>query len=69
MEVAVLFIILFAVFLYVMIRGAAEERSRMKKYRQKLKELYGSFPDRTYSAEELDRIRSEEHTSELQSPY
>lgn len=56
MEVAVLFIILFAVFLYVMIRGAAEERSRMKKYRQKLGELYGSFPDRTYSAEELDRI-------------
>lgn len=56
MEVAVLFIILFAVFLYVMIRGAAEEKSRMKKYRQKLGELYGSFPDRTYSAEELDRI-------------
>lgn len=56
MEIAVLFIILFAVFLYVMIRGAAEERSRMKKYRRKLKELYGSFPDRTYSAEELDRI-------------
>lgn len=56
MEVAVLFIILFAVYLYVMIRGAAEEKSRMKKYRQKLMELYGNFPDRTYSAEELDRI-------------
>lgn len=56
MEIAVLFIILFAVFLYVMIRGAVEERSRLKKYRQKLGELYGSFPDRTYSAEELDRI-------------
>lgn len=56
MEVVILFIILFAVFLYVMIRGAAEEKSRMKKYRQKLRELYGSFPDRTYSAEELDRI-------------
>lgn len=56
MEIAILFIILFIVFLYVMIRGAAEEKSRKKKYRRQLKNLYGSFPDRTYSAEELDKI-------------
>lgn len=56
MEIAILFIILFVVFLYVMIRGAAEEKSQKKKYRRQLKELYGSFPDRTYSAEELDKI-------------
>lgn len=56
MEIVVLLIILFAVVLYVMIRGAAEEKNRKKKYRRQLRELYGSFPDRTYSAEELDRI-------------
>ena len=56
MEIAVLFAILVAVFLYVMIRGAVEEKSRRKRYRRQLKELYGSFPDRTYSPEELDRI-------------
>ncbi|MDE7478215.1 MAG: hypothetical protein K2M91_09750, partial [Lachnospiraceae bacterium] len=38
------------------IRGAVEEKNRKKKYRRQLKELYGSFPDRTYSAGELDRI-------------
>lgn len=56
MEVIILFIILFAVFVYVMIRGAVEEKNRKKKYRRQLKELYGSFPDRVYSSEELDRI-------------
>ena len=56
MELLVLLIILFAVFLYVMVRGALDEKSRKKKYRRQLKELYGSFPDRTYSAEELDKI-------------
>lgn len=56
MEITVLFAILFVVFLYVMIRGAIEEKGRRKKYRRQLKELYGSFPDRTYSAGELDRI-------------
>lgn len=56
MEITILFLIFAAVFLYVMIRGAVEEKRRRKKYRSQLKELYGSFPDRTYSAEELDRI-------------
>lgn len=56
MEIVVLLIILFAIVLYVMIRGAAEEKSRRKKYRRQLKELYGSFPDRSYSAEEIDKI-------------
>jgi len=56
MEIAVLFIILFAVFVYVMIRGAVEEKNRRKKYRTHLRELYGSFPERTYSAQELDKI-------------
>ncbi len=52
MELLVLLIILIAVFLYVMVRGALDEKSRKKKYRRQLKELYGSFPDRTcYSAE------------------
>ena len=29
---------------------------KKKKYRRQLQQLYGSFPDRTYSAEELDKI-------------
>lgn len=56
MEMLILLIVLFAVYLYVMIRGAIEEKNKKKKYRQQLRELYGNFPDRTYSAEELDRI-------------
>ncbi len=36
MEIAVLFAILVAVFLYVMIRGAVEEKSRRKRYRRQL---------------------------------
>lgn len=56
MEIIVLLIILFVVFLYVMIRGAVEEKNRKKEYRRQLKELYGSFPDRVYSAEELGKI-------------
>ncbi|MDE6365217.1 MAG: hypothetical protein K2L86_13315 [Lachnospiraceae bacterium] len=56
MELLILLIILAAVFLYVMIRGALDEKNQKRKYRRQLKEMYGSFPDRTYSAEELDKI-------------
>lgn len=56
MEVIVLLALIFLVFLYVMIRGSIEEKNRIRRYREYLKELYGSFPDRTYSAEELNRI-------------
>lgn len=56
MELIVLLIILTAVFLYVMIRGAVDEKRQKKKYRSQLKALYGHFPDRTYSAEELGKI-------------
>ncbi len=56
MEILVLLILLMAVFLYVMIRGALEEKDKKKKYRRQLQQLYGSFPDRTYSTEELDKI-------------
>ena len=56
MELIILLIILIAVFLYVMIRGAIDEKRQKKKYRDQLKALYGHFPDRTYSVEELDKI-------------
>lgn len=56
MEMLILFILLSAVFLYVMIRGAAEEKERRRKYRRQLKELYGGFRDNRYSAAEIDRI-------------
>lgn len=56
MEMIILLILLFAVFLYVMIRGAIEEQKRKKKYREQLKQMYGSFQDISYSSEEIDRI-------------
>ncbi|MFG6346811.1 MAG: hypothetical protein K1W35_24860 [Lachnospiraceae bacterium] len=56
MEMLILLVLLFAVFLYVMIRGAAEEKKRKKKYRSQLKELYGTFRKNDYSPAEIDRI-------------
>lgn len=56
MEMLILLILLFGVFLYVMIRGAIEDKNRKIKYRRQLKELYGSFRNNDYSAAEIDRI-------------
>ena len=56
MEMLILLILMFAVFLYVMIRGAAEEKNRKKKYRSQLKELYGKYRENDYSPAEIDRI-------------
>lgn len=56
MELLICLILLFAVSVYVMIRGAVEEKKRKKAYREQLRKEYGSFQDRQYSAEDLDRI-------------
>ncbi|MDE7322116.1 MAG: hypothetical protein K2N73_05195 [Lachnospiraceae bacterium] len=56
MEMLILIILLFAVFLYVMIRGAVEEKNRKIKYRRQLRELYGSFRNNNYSPDDIDRI-------------
>lgn len=58
MEMIIVLLILFAVFLYVMIRGAYDEKKRKQKYRERLKKLYGSFSGTECSAEELVRIES-----------
>ena len=56
MEALVLLLLLFAIFLIAMVRGALEEKRRKKAYREKLRTSYGNFPDREYSNEELESI-------------
>ena len=56
MEILIFLVLIFAVFLYVMIRGAMEEKNQKKKYREQMKTLYGSFQDRVYGAEEINKI-------------
>ena len=56
MEILIFLVLIFAVFLYVMIRGAIEEKNQKKKYREQMKTLYGSFQDRIYSVEEINKI-------------
>lgn len=58
MELIIVLLIIYAVFLYVMIRGAYDERKRKQKYRNQLKSLYGGFPQNAHDAEELTRIES-----------
>jgi len=58
MELIIVLLIIYAVFLYVMIRGAYDEKKRKQKYRNQLKSLYGSFPQSAYDAKELARIES-----------
>lgn len=58
MEVIIVLLVIYAVFLYVMIRGAYDEKKRKQKYRAYLKNLYGSFPETALGAEELLRIGS-----------
>lgn len=56
MELIVFTAVIFCVFLYVMFRGAYEEKRRKERYREYLKEAYGSFSDREYRPEDMERI-------------
>lgn len=56
MEAIILLAAIMIVFLYVMIRGAHDEKQRKRKYREYLRTAYGSFSDRSYAPEELARI-------------
>lgn len=56
MEAVILLVLCFAVFLYVMIRGAIDEKKEKQKYERRLREQYGQFPERKYSEEELETI-------------
>ncbi|MBD5469883.1 MAG: hypothetical protein HDR19_01835 [Lachnospiraceae bacterium] len=58
METIIVLLIIYAVFVFVMIRGAYDEKKRKQKYRNQLKNLYGSFPQTVCSAEEIARIES-----------
>ena len=58
METIIVLLIIYAVFLYVMIRGAHDEKKRKQKYRAYLKKLYGSFSETICDAQELVRIES-----------
>lgn len=58
MEVIIVLLVIYAVFLYVMIRGAHDEKKRKQKYRTYLKNLYGNFPETAPGAEGFARIES-----------
>jgi hypothetical protein len=56
MEFIVFIVVIFAVFIYVMMRGGFEEKKRREKYRLDLKNSYGKFQNRKHTPEELKRI-------------
>lgn len=56
MQLVIFFAIVIAIFLYVMIRGAWDEKQQKLRYRNYLRESYGSFSETEYTSEELDRI-------------
>ena len=56
MELIIFCVVIVAIFLYVMIRGAWEEKQQKMRYRNYLKTSYGSFSEKEYTSEELDRI-------------
>ncbi|MCM1184135.1 MAG: hypothetical protein NC337_12255 [Roseburia sp.] len=56
MELIVFAAVMFGIFLYVMFRGAYEEKRRKARYRESLREAYGSFSDREYRPEDWERI-------------
>lgn len=43
---------------FTVIRGKTEEKRQREKYREKLKEQYGKFPQREYKAEDLEKTAS-----------
>lgn len=58
MEIIIVLLIIYAVVLFVMIRGAYDEKKRKQRYRNKLKDLYGNFPETENNTEPLARIES-----------
>lgn len=53
MEAAILLIIIFATFAFIMIRNAQDEKKRKEKYKKYLRENYGSYPEKEYKDDEL----------------
>lgn len=58
METIIVLLIIYAVFVFVMVRGAYDEKKRKQKYREQLQNLYGSFPENACDVKEFARIES-----------
>ncbi|MBQ2116654.1 MAG: hypothetical protein II193_08740 [Lachnospiraceae bacterium] len=56
MEVIILLVILYLAFLYIVIRGAMENKKQRQKYRQYLKDLFGKFSDRKMYTEDVENL-------------
>ncbi len=65
MELVVLLAVIFLIFLYVMIRGAYEEKQRRKNYREYLRRSFGSFMDESGASAEYFRKRSGKGTDDI----
>lgn len=53
MEAAILLILVFATFAFIMIRNARDEKKRKETYKRYLKEQYGAYPDKEYKEDAL----------------
>ena len=56
MDAIILLSMIFAVIIYVMVRGSVEEKRNRKQYEAGLREGYGKFPDKEYSEQEFENI-------------
>lgn len=56
MDAIVLLSLIFALIIYVMVRGSMEEKRNIKRYEAELREKYGEFPDKEYKEEDLENI-------------
>ena len=56
MDAIIFLSLIFAVIVFVMVRGSIEEKRQKKQYEASLKERYGEFSDKEYSEEELENI-------------
>ena len=56
MDAIILLSMIFAVIIYVMVRGSVEETRNRKQYEAGLREGYGKFPDKEYSEQDFENI-------------
>lgn len=56
MDAIVFLSMIFAVIVFVMVRGSIEEKKQKKQYEASLREQYGEFPDKEYREEDLENI-------------
>ena len=56
MDAIILLSMIFAVIIYVMVRGSMEEKRNKKQYEASLREIYGQFPDKEYTEQDFENI-------------